>query len=162
METTTFKYNHELVREKLEKMQSFGGAAIKPLALYDIFYQIIQDQSPSKMNRSKARDMVDTYCALCNEYFIINHFAKSPREDFFMSEERWAKYYLGQKARENSIKALDGWAIHTRITKNPCKPINKVRMYKIDLEIMNNFIRIAEENEEKRKQRQRNMMNHIC
>lgn len=146
-----YKQDHEMVRELLEKMQTFGGAAIKPFALYPIFYEILQEQKPSIMNKAKVRDIVDTYCALCNEFFVLNHFAKEPRTDFFMSNERWSKYFLGQKAKENSLKFLNGWAIHYVKKQNPCKPINTVRMYRIDLETLYNFVRLAEQQHEKAK-----------
>ena len=150
------KYPHEIVREKLEKMQTFGGAAIRPFALYEFFYDVLQG-SPSSMNKVKARDITDTYCALCNEFFVINHFSKKPRTDFFMSNERWEKYLLGQKARENSIKFLSQIElIHCKIVQNPCKPINKVRMYTIDLKCLTDILDYAEDKYEKRKKQEKN------
>lgn len=142
----------EQVRNQLEEMQYYGGAAIKPLGLYEIIYNLLNEHSPSSMNRSKTRDIVDTFCALCNEYYLISSRNKDTINEFFMTNERWDKYYLGQKARENSIKILNELGlISYRLARNPYKPINTVRMYSIDLSTLKLYTELARENYLKKK-----------
>lgn len=134
------------VRDEIKKMQNCGGAMIKPLVLYQIFNVMIPDKEKSKMTKSRIRDIADTYCALCNEYYLIYCFDNQPKTKFYMSEERWAKYYLGQKARENSIKFLECVGIiKCEKIRNPNKAINIVRTYEFDLNCLILFRKAAED-----------------
>lgn len=134
------------VREEIIKMQNCGGAMIKPLVLYQIFDLMIVDEERTRMTKSRIRDIADTYCALCNEYYLIYCFDKHPQTKFYMSEERWAKYFLGQKARENSIKFLVEYEIiRCEKIRNPNKAINIIRTYEFDLDWLIKFRKAAEE-----------------
>jgi len=144
------------VRDELLKMQEFFGSAIKPLALYHTFYECLQSVAPSKMNRSKVRDIVDTYCALCNEYYLLYSKKENLKTDFFMNEARWAKYYLGRKAMDNSIEFLREYGfIRYRKGRNPYNPINTVRFYEIDLALLVGLRLDAEKLYEKQKSNQK-------
>lgn len=134
------------VREEIIKMQHCGGAMIKPLVLYQIFNVIIPNEEKTKMTKSRIRDIVDTFCALCNEYYLIYCFDEHPKTKFYMSEERWTKYFLGQKARENSIKFLAEYKIiRCDKIKNPNRPVNIVRTYEFNLDWLVIIRKAAEE-----------------
>lgn len=127
------KASHTDVREQLKEMANYCGFAMKPLGLFNVFFQMLNVIKPSNMNRSRARDIVDTYIALCNEFYVIYSYSDEPKDEFYMTQKRWDEYGLGQKARENSIKFLEEYGfIHCRKMQNPYKPINTVRVYSID------------------------------
>lgn len=144
---------YQEVRKELEVLQSYGGAAIKPLALYDLVNFAC---GYKHYNKRQIREMVDVFCALCNEYYVLNHNKKEPKTEFYMSEARWEKYYISQKTRENAIQRLFACGLIVFVKKqNPNKRVNKVRMYQIPYELLHNLRRIAEEaypNPQKNKQ----------
>lgn len=134
---------YQQVREELVVLQSYGGAAITPLALYELVNFVCMHRH---YNRRQIKEMVDVYCALCNEYYVLNHNKKEPKKEFYMAEERWEKYYIPPKTRENAIKRLvDCGLLVFEKKPNPNKRVNKVRMYQIPYELLNALRNIAEE-----------------
>lgn len=133
--------NHMIVRNNFLDMQKEKGAAIRPLGLFELFLKILNKfyLPNGKMNRVRARNITDVFCALQNEYFIINYDGRNSNW-FYMTEKRWAKYGLGKKAIHNSRVFLqDIEAIETKVEQHPHKPQNKVRFYKINLEMLENL-----------------------
>jgi len=122
---TTTQHPHETVRELLLKMEEFGGAAIKPLALYDIFDELFDNP---QIPQNQLRNVVEVYTALCNEFFVIYHFDRRPKAEFFITNERWAKYRLAQKAIYNGIAFLsEKGLIRCRKGRNPHNRLMKGR-----------------------------------
>ena len=70
--TQEMKLPHEQARDLFMSIQKQSGAAIKPIGVFQFFYNYITTISKSKMNRVKARNIADVYCALQNEFFITN------------------------------------------------------------------------------------------
>ena len=144
---------HTQVREVLLEMQKYGGAMIQPLMLYQSLAvaMAISDDSITKMSKTRIRDIAATFCALCNEFYLIYCFDDKPRTEFYMTEERWAKYFLGQKAIENSIKFLQRYGlIHCAKMKNPHRAINTVRVYSINLAKLKSHCKLSKEIFEKK------------
>ena len=143
---------HTQVREVLLEMQKYGGSMIQPLALYQAFAvaMAVSDDSITKMSKTRIRDISATFCALCNEFYLIYCFDDKPRTEFYMTEERWAKYFLGQKAIENSIQFLQRYSLIRYVKmKNPHKAINKVRVFAINLRLLKSYCTLAKEIHEK-------------
>ena len=131
--TQEIKLPHEKARDYFMSIQKQSGAAIKLIGVFQFFYNYIITRSSSKMNRVKARNISDVYCALQNEFFITNG-SKNPHEWYYMTQSRWDKYGLGRKAIYNSIKFLsENMFIETTLRTHPYIPQNKLRWYKIDL-----------------------------
>lgn len=125
---------HEIVRKSIFEMQKASGAAIKPFGLLTLFYKLLQEFSPNKMNKVKARNVSDVFSALQNESFVINFDGKNC-DWFYMTWKRWQKYGLGRKAIYNSVMFLKFiGVIQTEIRQHPLKPQNPVRYYKFNLE----------------------------
>lgn len=140
------------VREVIVDLQHITGASIKPLVLYPMFlhYIEIDNGKLSNMSRTRVRDIVETYCALCNEFYLINSKAKNPSYYFYMSKSRWDKYFLGEKAIKSSLSFL---IKHNFIScekrRNP-NGINKVRLFSINLFMLKGLLLEAESNVKKR------------
>lgn len=143
-EITEEKLAHEQARELLLSIQTQSGAAIRPLGIFQFFYSYLQKFHKSRMNKIKARNIAEVYCALQNEFFITNG-CKNPHEWFYMTESRWDKYGLGKKAIYNSVKFLNETLfIETTLRTHPYKPQNKVRYYKIDMPRLLQLVKYAE------------------
>lgn len=125
---------HKKVREAFIDMEKSSGAALKPFGLFPLFYKLLQSIQPNKMNRVKARNVADVFCALQNEYFVINFDGKNI-DWFYMTTIRWQKYGLGRKAIYNSITFLKYCGIvDNEIRQHPLKEQNKVRYYRFNLD----------------------------
>lgn len=147
--TQEMKLPHEQARDLFMSIQKQSGAAIKPIGVFQFFYNYITTISKSKMNRVKARNIADVYCALQNEFFITNG-SKNPHEWFYMTQSRWDKYGLGRKAIQNSIKFLsENIFIETTLRTHPYIPQNKLRWYKLDLEWLKYIADYTENNNPK-------------
>lgn len=147
--TQEIKPPHEKARDYFMSIQKQSGAAIKPIGVFQFFYNYISTRSSSKMNRVKARNIADVYCALQNEFFITNG-SKNPHEWFYMTKSRWDKYGLGRKAIYNSIKFLsENMFIETTLRTHPHIPQNKLRWYKIDLKWLEFIANYTENNNPK-------------
>ena len=140
---------HTAVRERLLKMQKLGGAMIQPLILYKILSGIMaiyDEDKITKMSKTQVRDISATFCALCNEFYLIYSKDRNPRTEFYVSEERWEKYYLGQKARENSINLLQRYDfIRCAKMKNPHKGAKFITVYTINLDMLDGCCEMAED-----------------
>jgi len=134
---------HETVRRELLEMQRFGGASIKPLALYKIFNQVF---AKDKLPKNKVRNLVDVYTALCNEFYIINHDRDNPLSRFYMTNERIAKYNFAQKSYYGNLKFLAKYGfVKIEKGRNPSKPVNEVNWITIDIDMLRELTLAAEE-----------------
>ena len=139
---------HTQVRELLLKLQKLGGAMIQPLILYDILTCIMIrfEDEITQMSKLQIRDVSATFCALCNEFFLIYCRDKKPKTQFYVSEERWKKYFLEQKVRENSIDFLQRHdLVRCEQMKNPRKTESIVMGYTINFDMLSKYCRIAGE-----------------
>lgn len=139
--------NHKEVRDALLKMQKLGGGMIMPFP----FYEIAEARFPDK-SLAYHRTITQVFCALCNEYYLINCYEKNPKTRFFVSDDRWEKYHLDSKTRENLIDELikDGW-IFCEDVSLPNNPNLKVRAFEINADRLNLFIRYADEQRDARR-----------
>ncbi len=143
------KLAHEQVREMFLQIQGESGAAIKPIGLFNFFYNWLKRYDPSKMIKVKARNIADVYSALQNEFFLTNG-CKNPHEWFYMTQSRWDKYGLGKKAISNSVKFLQhNLLLETTLRQHPYKAQNKVRYYKLNLQMLQGIVRYTEDNNPK-------------
>ena len=135
------------VRNIISELQKFGGASIKPLILHPMFlnYIKIMDKKLSNMSRTRVRDIVETYCALCNEFYILNHSAKNPSPYFYVPKSRWNKYFLGEKAINTSLDFLTFQGFISITKKRNPKGINLIRMYRINVNKLEQVLREAEQ-----------------
>lgn len=148
---------HQKVRQELMKMQNCGGAMIKPFVLYQIVSMLLDEEEKTKLRVTQIRAIVETYCALCNEYFIIYHFEKNPKTEFFISEERWEKYFIELKTRHFAIDFLRTHGFIFCEEKANTDGV-VVTTYKIDLEMLQNCTKIAEELYEQSKTKKRKFL----
>lgn len=149
MDNQKEKLAHEQVREILLSIQGQSGAAIKPFGVFQYFFRYVKAYSKSKMNKVKARNIADIYCALQNEFYLTNG-CKNPHQWFYMTQSRWDKYGVGKKAIQNSVKFLsDNLFIETTLRTHPYKPQNKIRYYKIDLIRLAEIAKFIEDNNPK-------------
>lgn len=128
---------HEVVREEMLLLQKSGGSAIKPLSLYRVFLEIIKEIDPEETRPLVwARYVSDTFCALANEFYVINAFSKNPQEDFYLSEDRWEKYYLGG-GRDKALDYLEQMDLVARIVNEDPKDLTQnYTTYKINVALL--------------------------
>lgn len=100
--------HHIAVRNELLKLQRLGGAMIKPLALHELTLLMLRG-TEDESNTALVKAITDTYCALCNEYYIVCYSSSDPKEEFVVPEERWQKYCLNQKTRQKTFEYLQCW-----------------------------------------------------
>ena len=132
---------HLEVRKALLQIQKLGGGMLMPFPLFEIAEKVF----PYKL-LSYHRTIVQVFCALCNEYFLIYCYDKKPKTKFFVSEDRWEKYHIDRHTRETVIEDLSniGW-IFTETTPLPDKEDIKITTYEINSEMLNLFVRYAGE-----------------
>lgn len=137
---------HTQVRDELLLMQKCGGSMIQPLILYQLFAIFMPKEEITEMAKIRVRDISATFCALCNEYFLIYCRDKNPQTEFYVSEDRWEKYFIEEKAREDSIKFLQERGLIRCVNMEiPNKPINIVRGYSFDLNQLQSYRRSADQ-----------------
>lgn len=137
---------HIEVKHALMQMQKCGGAPIMPLSLFSLFYRLLSEEELQQPNPFiRARSYAYTFCAICNEYFVIYRKSAFPKKEFFISEERWKKYCILPKLREEGIEFLQRINLITCDNKI-IPPDNQVeRTFKINLDTLNLFSRCIEE-----------------
>lgn len=129
---------HLEVRNELMKMQQNGGAMINPFALQRIIfeYAFSNEERQETNSITKARVIATTFCALCNEYFVIYRNDHHPKTEFYMFDDRWEKYYIMPSHRNMAIEFLQRIGLIACDAKT-IPPENKpVTTYKINLEIL--------------------------
>ena len=146
------------VRGELMAMQRCGGAMIKPFALYQVVSMILSEEEKAKLGVKQIRLIVETYCALCNEFFIIYCFDKNSKNEFYMSEERWDKYFIDPQSREYAIKFLCTHGFIQQEEKVKTDESTLVTTYKIDLDMLKACRRLAEEWYEESKSKKRKFL----
>lgn len=144
---------HLEVRNELMKMQQNGGAMINPFALQRIIFEYAFSNEERQANNSitRARLIATTFCALCNEYFVIYRNDRHPKTEFYMSDDRWEKYYIVPIHQNMAIDFLQSVGLISCDTKT-IPPENKhVTTYKINLDILRLYSKAAEELHEREK-----------
>lgn len=138
--------SHIEVKNALVQMEKCGGAPLMPLSLYPFFYRLLSEEELQRPNPIiLARSYAYTFCAICNEYFVIYRKSKFPKKEFFMSEERWKKYCIIPDIREKGIEFLQRIDLITCDSKI-IPPDNQVeRTFKINLATLNLFTKAVEE-----------------
>lgn len=137
---------HTEVRNELMAMQQAGGAMINPFAFPQIIaLSLRQDELPKKGSKELLRSYAYTFCAIANEYFLIYCRDKHPKTRFYISEDRWEKYFISADVRERDIEYLQKSNLIV-CTTNEMPPDNRpVRAFEINFERLNIFRRAAEE-----------------
>lgn len=131
------------VRRTLLDIQKFGGAMIKPFALYDIVDAMRDEKEQAELGVSQIRAIVETYCALCNEFYLIYYFDRYPKEHFFVSEERWKRYYIPPKTRDQAIQFLTKHGFITCEERPSVDSSMMVKVYKIELPALKSCVEAA-------------------
>lgn len=137
---------HSEVRAELMKMQKYGGAMINPFALQKVIFMLFSDkerQAPNSLHR--ARFIATTFCALCNEYWLIYCFDKHAKTEFFVSEERWERYFILPNQRDMAIKFLQEIELIACDTKVILPENKSIQTYRIRLDTLQLFRKAAEE-----------------
>ena len=144
---------HIEVRNELMKMQQCGGAMINPFALHRIIFEYAFSDEERQKNNSItiARVIATTFCALCNEYFVIYRNDRHPKTDFYMSDDRWEKYYIVPSHRNMATEFLQRIGLISCDTKTIPSENEPVTTYKINLETLRLYSRAAEELHEQEK-----------
>ena len=146
MENSDIYASHLEARSELMKMQKCGGAMINPFVFYNIILINLSEEEKNNYNQlTFAREIATTFCAICNEYYIIYCNEHQPKTEFYITEDRWAKYFISSTSRDISIKFLQRIGLIACDTKT-IPPDNKsVTTYKIKLETLQSYRRMAEE-----------------
>lgn len=144
---------HLETRAELMKIQQNGGAMINPFALHRIIFEYAFSDEERQENNSitRARLIATTFCALCNEYFVIYRNDRHPKTDFYMSDDRWEKYYIVPSHRKMAIEFLQRIGLISCDTKTIPPENQPVTTYKINLDILRQCSRAAEELHEQEK-----------
>ena len=131
------------VRKTLLEIQKISGAMIKPFALYDIVEAMRDQEEQKELSVSQIRAIVETYCALCNEFYLIYYFDKYPQESFFVSEERWKRYFISRQTRERAIQFLTKHGFITCEERPSVENASMLKVYKIDLPMLKSCVEAA-------------------
>lgn len=138
--------SHKEVRQALMQMVKCGGAPMMPLSLFPLFYRFLTEEELKQSNPIiRARSYAYTFCAICNEYYVIYRNSKFPKKEVFISEERWDKYCIVPDIREKGIEFLQRINLITCDSKK-IPPNNQIeRTFKINLDTLRLFTRYIEE-----------------
>ena len=99
---------HIEVRQELLALQHLDGGMIDPFALRKLFYAVmLRDKEQHSNLLHFARLTAYVYCALANEFYILNYNKKRTNiEMFYVTDERWEKYFITPQARAQCIDFL--------------------------------------------------------
>lgn len=137
---------HIEVRQELMKMQKAGGAMIAPFALNKVFAMLLtEEEKRDKHYQNRLRSYSYTFCAIANEFYLFYCRERNAKQEFFILDERWKKYYISDDIRERAINFLQEKNLIFCGTKE-IPPENKtVRTYKINLDTLTLYRKAAEE-----------------
>lgn len=144
--------NHLEIRKILMEMQHLGGAVIVPNTLYKVFDMLIYKEGGTK-NYGLIRSVTYTFCVMCNEYYLFYFKHKGCNTEFFISEERWSKYYISDYARNESLNRLQTYGLISCEEKYVPQKEKVMQVFQIDSEILKAFRRSVQDiyDEEKAK-----------
>lgn len=142
--------SHIETRQELMKMQNAGGAMINPFSLNKVFALLLTQEEKTDIHyQNRLRSYSYTFCALANEFYLFYCRDKAPQKEFFITDDRWEKYFISIDIRERAIEFLQKCNLISCGTKE-LPPENKtVRTYKINLDTLTIFRRAVEEMYEK-------------
>lgn len=111
--------SYQETREALKYLQNnCGGAVITPLALCKCFRIIFHDYID---DLDEIRNLVDTYCALCNEYYLYGFREKKEIKSVRISSTLHQKYYISKKVWNDCLAKLSNAdIIHYGYTNDDC------------------------------------------
>lgn len=99
---------HIEVRQELMALQRIGGGMFDPFALRKLLHSVMlrdKVQHPNLLHF--ARLTAQVYCSLANEFFLLNYNKnRTDIELFYVTEERWEKYFIDSTTRAQCIDFL--------------------------------------------------------
>lgn len=127
---------HIEVRQQLLSLQRLDGGMIDPFALRKLFYAVMlrdKEQHPNPLHF--ARLTASVYCALANEFYILNYNKKRTNiVSFYVTEERWEKYFITPKARAQCVDFLEQYDFISCEIKSVPPEDNLTPVYKINVD----------------------------
>ncbi len=130
---------HEIVKNSLLNMQEPSGEfLILPRPLEQFFLLYLNKYHASQQNIQRALNIARVYSLLSHQYYkSATNF--NMQASFYVSPSVWAKWFIGRKAQESSIKILKemGLIISYRFNRNKYAPAENSRfviMYQFNLQ----------------------------
>lgn len=104
IKTTNKQASYQETREALQSMQkNCGGAVITPLALHKCFRLIFSEYLN---DLDTIRNIAETYCALCNEYFLVGCREKKEIDRICVHSSLHKKYCISKKVWDYCLAKL--------------------------------------------------------
>ena len=104
IQTTHKEASYQETRETLKFLQNnCGGAVITPLALRKCFRAIFHEHID---DLDEIRNIADTYCALCNEYYLYGFREKKEIQSVRITSNLHQKYYISKKVWNDCLAKL--------------------------------------------------------